>query len=87
MDSVVFAGGSSGGFIAADFTTIQTNPQYSKESGIKPVIKSKNIKALVLESPALDASRGHKTKRKFNNRLYLWSKYGCLFRYACCKWK
>ena len=64
MDSVVFAGGSSGGFIAADFTTIQTNPQYSKESGIKPVIKSKNIKALVLESPALDASRGHKTKKK-----------------------
>ncbi|WP_206749615.1 alpha/beta hydrolase [Staphylococcus gallinarum] len=64
MDSVVFAGGSSGGFIAADFTTIQTNPQYSKESGIKPVIKSKNIKALVLESPALDASRGHKTKKE-----------------------
>ncbi|XOQ14313.1 MAG: Abhydrolase-3 domain-containing protein [Shouchella clausii] len=64
MDNVVFAGGSSGGFIVADFTTIQANPEHAKEIGIYPVIELKDIKALVLESPALDATRGHKTVKE-----------------------
>lgn len=61
MNDVVFAGGSAGGYIAAEFTTIQANPEYAKDIGIDPVIELKDIKALVLEVPALDPSRAHKT--------------------------
>ncbi|WP_145407844.1 alpha/beta hydrolase [Paenibacillus xylanexedens] len=64
MDDVVFAGGSSGGFIVTEFTTIQANPKFAKQIGIDPIIQLKNIKALVLESPALDAYRGHKTVKE-----------------------
>lgn len=61
MNDVVFAGGSAGGFIAADFTTIQANPEYADEIGINPVIELKDIKGIVLEVPLLDPARGHKT--------------------------
>lgn len=61
MKDVVFAGASAGGYLAADFTTIQANPEYAKEVGIKPVIDLKNVKALVLEVPALDPARASKT--------------------------
>ena len=61
MDDVVFAGGSAGGFIASAFTSIQANPAYAKETGIDPVINLENIKALVLEVPALDTTRASKT--------------------------
>lgn len=62
MNNVVFAGGSSGGHIVTEFATIQASPKFSKQIGISPVISLDNIKALVLESPALDATRAHKTE-------------------------
>lgn len=61
MNNVIFGGGSAGGFIAANFITIQANPDYAKEIDINPVIELKDIKALVLEVPALDFTRGHRT--------------------------
>ena len=61
MNDVIFGGGSAGGFIAADFISIQANPEYAKESGIDPVIELKDINALVLEVPILDFTRGHET--------------------------
>jgi acetyl esterase/lipase len=64
MDKVVFAGGSAGGHIVAEFATIQANHNFAKKVKITPVIKLKNIKALVLESPALDTRRGHKTQKE-----------------------
>lgn len=64
MENVVFAGGSAGGHIVAEFTTIQANPKFANEVGINPVIQLKNIKALVLESAALDTNRGHKTQKE-----------------------
>jgi acetyl esterase/lipase len=57
MNDVIFGGGSAGGFIAADFITIQANPEYAIEIGINPVIGLKDIKALVLEVPVLDFTR------------------------------
>lgn len=64
MDDVVFAGGSSGGYIVTEFTTIQANPKFAKEVGIDPIIELKNIKALVLESSPFDANRGHRTVKE-----------------------
>ncbi|MBK4205224.1 hypothetical protein EGI09_15060 [Bacillus subtilis] len=64
MENIVFAGGSAGGHIVAEFTTIQANPKFANEVGIDPVIQLENIKAMVLESPALDTNRGHKTQKE-----------------------
>jgi len=61
MKDVVFAGGSAGGHIVTQFTTIQANADYAKEIGIEPVIELKDIKALVAEVPLLDPDRGSKT--------------------------
>ncbi|WP_340012990.1 alpha/beta hydrolase [Paenibacillus sp. FSL K6-1318] len=61
MNDVIFGGGSAGGFIAADFITIQANPEYAKDIDINPVIDLKDVRALVLEVPILDFSRGHRT--------------------------
>ncbi|MFE6076505.1 hypothetical protein ACFVQB_18710 [Paenibacillus sp. NPDC057886] len=60
VNNVIFGGESAGGFIAADFVTIQANPEYAKEIDINPVIELTDIKALVLEVPILDFSRGHR---------------------------
>ncbi|KAA8745370.1 alpha/beta hydrolase [Paenibacillus sp. UASWS1643] len=64
MQDVVFAGGSAGGHIAAEFTTIQANRGYAEEIGIDPIIELENIKAVVLESAPFDATRGHKTVKE-----------------------
>ncbi|WKA52257.1 alpha/beta hydrolase fold domain-containing protein [Planococcus liqunii] len=64
MNDVVFAGGSAGGYIAADFTTIQANPEYAEEIGIEPVMELEDIKGLVLEVPTLDPTRASKTTKE-----------------------
>ncbi|MGD0031157.1 alpha/beta hydrolase [Paenibacillus illinoisensis] len=61
MENVVFAGGSAGAHLVAEFTTIQANPEFAEAVGIEPSIPMQNIKALVLDSPALDATRVHNT--------------------------
>lgn len=64
MKDVVFAGGSAGGYIAAEFATIQTNPAYAKEMGIDSVIQLEDIKGIALEVPALDPTRATKTVKE-----------------------
>ncbi|VMF22447.1 lipase [Streptococcus pneumoniae] len=63
MNEVVIAGSSAGGNLAAEFVTIQANPSYAKEINVTPVMDLSQIKAAVLEVPALDPNRVGKTQR------------------------
>jgi acetyl esterase/lipase len=69
---IVFAGGSAGGQLASEFVTIQANEEYAEKNNVKPVMDIKNIKAQVLEVPALDPARVHNTKEenKLNDYLF-----------------
>ncbi|CAM3133975.1 alpha/beta hydrolase [Paenibacillus taichungensis] len=79
MNNVIFGGGSAGGFIAADFVTIQVNPEYAKEIDINPVIELSDIKALVLEVPILDFSRGHRTVTEDSVTDYIFAQSGSAY--------
>lgn len=61
MDEVVMGGGSAGGQITGQFANIQTDPAYAREVGITPVMAG-NLKALALDSAALDFDRLGKTE-------------------------
>lgn len=63
MNEVVIAGSSAGGNLAAEFVTIQANPSYAKEINVTPVMDLSQIKAAVLEVPALDPNRVGTTQR------------------------
>ncbi|WPF66462.1 MULTISPECIES: alpha/beta hydrolase [unclassified Corynebacterium] len=62
MDDVVFAGGSAGGYIAAGFVTAQLDPAYAESIGVAPAMSKDQIKAMVLESPALNPAQSGKTQ-------------------------
>ncbi|MBB2949100.1 putative esterase [Actinoplanes lutulentus] len=62
MSRVVIGGGSAGGHIAAQFAVVQTNPAFATEIGIKPVLAASALKAVALDSAALDASRAGRTE-------------------------
>lgn len=61
MDKVVISGGSAGGNIIGQFAAVQTNPAYSKEVGIEPILTNNELKAAVFDSALLDSIRAHKT--------------------------
>lgn len=69
---MVISGGSAGGQIAAEFVTIQSNDKYAKSVNVEPVMKVEDIRAQVLEVPALKPSKVHKTKEenKMNDYLF-----------------
>jgi len=64
MDDVVISGSSAGGHIAADFMTIQANPEYAEQTGIDPVMDLENIRALSLDVPPVDPTRAHETYKE-----------------------
>ncbi|EKU49011.1 alpha/beta hydrolase [Staphylococcus massiliensis] len=74
-DKIVMSGGSAGGQLAAEFVTIQANPEYAKMVKVKPVISLDNIKAQVLEVPMLDPVRNHKTDRENILNDYMFGQY------------
>ncbi len=56
VSSIVLAGGSAGGQIAAQFANIETSAAYAAHMNVKQVTNG-NLSALVLDSAALDPSR------------------------------
>jgi acetyl esterase/lipase len=63
-NDMVISGGSAGGQLAAEFVTIQSNNEYAKSVNVEPVMKVKDIRAQVLEVPALKPSKVHETKEE-----------------------
>lgn len=61
MDRVIFSGGSAGGSIAGQFVCAQTDPDYSKKTGIPQVMDADRIRAVVFASALLDGTRYYKT--------------------------
>ena len=62
MDAVVLSGSSAGGHIVGQYVNIQTDPTYAEEVGIEATINVDVLKAVVLDSAALDASRAGATQ-------------------------
>ena len=54
MDRVILAGASAGGNLAGILVNIHTNPVYSREIGIAPVLSGSAIKAVVFEGGLMD---------------------------------
>lgn len=57
MSRVVLAGTSAGGHIVGNYATVQTNSDYARALGIEPTMDRNALKAIVLESAALDVGR------------------------------
>ena len=62
MTRVVIGGSSAGGQLAGQFVNIETNPAYATEIGIAPVLRRDALRAVVLDSAALDMSRVGRTE-------------------------
>lgn len=60
-DQLIFAGSSAGANLVGNFITAQLNPDHAKTLDLEPVLSKSQIKALVLEAPALDPSRTSRT--------------------------
>lgn len=61
MDDVILTGGSAGGQIVGQLANIQTNPDYAKQVGITPGLRT-DPKAVLLDSAVLDLSRASSTE-------------------------
>lgn len=53
MSRVVLAGSSAGGQIIGQYAAIQTNEDYSRETGIAPTLDREHLRALVFDSAGL----------------------------------
>lgn len=62
MSRVVLSGGSAGGHIVAQYAAIQTDPAYARLVGIKPSMASSTLKAVELDSAAIDPGRAGATQ-------------------------
>lgn len=67
---VIFGGDSAGAQIALQFVNIQTNPDYSRQLGIDPVVPPHTIKAAISLSGLLDFERFTKTNSATTNYAY-----------------
>lgn len=54
MNRLVIEGGSAGGYIAAQYALIQSNPDYAARTGIEQTIDPDALQAVVLDSAPLD---------------------------------
>ena len=70
MNRVVLGGGSAGAHIMAQFAVIQTNPDYAKEMGVKPVLEKGAIRAMYHGCALLDNERFGKTSSKVVNFVF-----------------
>ncbi|KQO80437.1 hypothetical protein ASF17_14140 [Frigoribacterium sp. Leaf263] len=62
MSRVVIAGSSAGGQLAGQFANIETNPAYAEQIGIDPVLDKGVLRAVVLDSAAIDLARTGRTE-------------------------
>lgn len=65
MGRVVIAGDSAGAHMAAQFSLIHTNPAFCKETGLKPVLSPRALKAALLYCGPYDIGQMAKPKNSF----------------------
>ncbi|MDX2937799.1 alpha/beta hydrolase [Streptomyces ipomoeae] len=73
MSRVVLSGGSAGGHIVGQYADIQTNPDYARHMKIAPSLGRDALKAVVLDSAALDPRRGNATQAPVAEKDWLFS--------------